>query len=361
MSSKRDYYEVLGVSREASSDEIRKSYRQCALKYHPDRNPGDKAAEEKFKEATEAFSILSDDQKRQMYDRYGHAGLGGSGGVDFSNVGIGDILSQFQDLFSDFFGGFSGFGGGRSSRGPERGQNVQVDVALTLEEVMTGVKREVEVVGAAPCETCSGSGAAPGTSPQRCNACGGSGQVASQRGFIVFASTCGQCRGTGKTVASPCEACKGHGHVEKRRKVLVNIPGGVDSGVQLRLSGQGMPGRPGAPAGDLYVQIHVQDDPRFERDGSDLILHESVSFSTAALGGKIEVRLPDKSTASVHLESGTQPGSLITLRGRGLPRLDRSGGRGDLHVVVNVVVPKKLSRKAKKLLEEFEAECTGNA
>jgi molecular chaperone DnaJ len=362
MTSKRDYYEVLGVSREAPSDEIRKAYRQNALKFHPDRNPGDKAAEEKFKEATEAFSVLSDDNKRAVYDRYGHAGLSGSGGVDFSNVGIGDILSQFQDLFSDFFGGFGGFGGGgRSGRGPERGQHVQVDVMLTLEDVMGGVKRELDVSGVAPCETCSGSGAAPGSTPQRCNACGGSGQMASQRGFIVFASTCPHCRGSGKTISSPCQSCKGQGQVERRRKVIVNIPAGVDNGIQLRLSGQGMPGRPGAPAGDLYVQIHVNDDARFERDGSDLVVHEAVSFLTAALGGKIEVKLPDNSAATVHLEPGTQPGSLVTVRGRGLPRLERSGTRGDLHVVVNVVVPRKLSRKAKKLLEEFEQECSGNA
>ena len=361
MTSKRDYYEVLSVSREASGDEIRKAYRQNALKFHPDRNPGDKAAEEKFKEATEAFSVLSDDNKRSVYDRFGHAGLSGSGGVDFSNVGIGDILSQFQDLFSDFFGGFGGFGGSGRSERSERGQHVQVDVMLTLEDVMTGIKREVDVTGAAPCEMCAGSGAAPGTSPQRCSACGGSGQTASQRGFIVFASTCSQCRGTGKSIGTPCQACKGHGQVERRRKVIVNVPAGVDNGIQLRLSGQGMPGHPGAPAGDLYVQIHVKEDPRYEREGSDLIVHEAVSFLTAALGGKFDVRLPDNSVATVHLDSGTQPGSLVTLRGRGLPRLDRSGMRGDLHVVVNVVVPKKLSRKAKKLLEEFEQECSGNA
>ena len=279
----------------------------------------------------------------------------------FSNMGIGDVLNQFQDLFSDFFGGFGGFGGSaRASRGQERGQHVQVEVVLSLQEVMTGVKREIEVNGVVPCDTCSGTGAAPGTSPQRCSACAGSGQVASQRGFIVFASTCSQCRGTGQTIASPCSSCKGQGRVERRRKVVVNIPAGVDNGIQLRISGQGMPGRPGAPAGDLYVQVHVSDDPRFEREGSDLLVHEAVSFSTAALGGKFEVKLPDSTSTQVEVAAGTQPGSLITVRGRGLPHLDRSGGRGDLHVVVNVLVPKKLSRKAKKLLEELETECAGN-
>ncbi len=359
MTTKRDYYEVLGVPREASNDEIRKAYRQAALKFHPDRNPGDKNAEESFKQATEAFSVLSDENKRHTYDRFGHAGLEASGGVDFSNVGIGDILSQFQDMFSDFFGGFGGFGGtSRSSRGADRGQHVQVNVVLSLKDVMAGVKREVEVNGVAPCDPCAGTGATPGTKPQRCSACGGSGQVASQRGFIVFASTCPQCRGTGKTVASPCSACNGQGRVERHRKVIVNIPAGVDNGIQLRLSGQGMPGRPGAPSGDLYVQIHVNDDPRFEREGSDLLVHEAVSFSTAALGGKFEVKLPDDSSVEIEVDAGTQPGSMLTKRGRGLPRLDRSGARGDLHVVVNVLIPKKLSRKAKKLIEELEQECS---
>ena len=358
MTSKRDYYEVLGVSRDASNDDIRKAYRQAALKFHPDRNPGDQAAEAKFKESTESFSVLSDENKRRTYDRFGHAGLQGAGSVDFSNVGIGDILSQFQDLFSDFFGGFGG--SARSSRGAERGQHVQVDVVLTLQDVMAGVRRDVEVNGVAPCDPCAGTGAAPGTSPQRCAACGGSGQVASQRGFIVFASTCPQCRGSGQTVATPCSSCKGQGRVERHRKVIVNIPAGVDNGIQLRLTGQGMPGRTGAPAGDLYVQVHVSEDPRFEREGSDLIVHEAVSFSTAALGGKFEVKLPDETSTPVEVGAGTQPGSLITVRGRGLPRLDRSGARGDLHVVVNVLVPKKLSRKAKKLLEELEHECSGS-
>jgi molecular chaperone DnaJ len=361
MTDKRDYYEVLEVGRDASADDVRKAYRQAALKFHPDRNPGNPEAEHKFKEATEAFSVLSDDNKRQTYDRFGHAGLQG-GGFDFSNMGMGDILSQFQDLFSDFFGGFGGFGGSsRVNRGSERGQHAQVDVVLTLQEAMTGVRREVEVSGVAPCDTCAGSGAAAGTSPQRCNACGGSGQVASHRGFIVFASTCPQCRGTGQTIATPCSTCRGQGKVERQRKVIVNIPAGVDNGIQLRLAGQGMPGRPGAPSGDLYVQVHVREDSRFEREGNDLIVHQSVSFTSAALGGKAEITLPDKTLVQVDIDPGTQPGSMITIRGRGLPRLDRTGSRGDLHVVVNVVVPKKLSRKARKLLEELEQECAGTA
>ncbi|HMA91094.1 MAG TPA: molecular chaperone DnaJ [Polyangiaceae bacterium] len=360
MTDKRDYYEVLGVSRDAAEDDIRKAYKQAALKHHPDRNPGNKDAEHKFKEATEAYSVLSDAEKRQVYDRFGHAGLEGRGGFDFSHAGMGDILSQFQDLFSDFFGGFGG--SSRSGRGSDRGQDVQVDVSVTLKEAMTGLKREVNVRGVAHCETCAGTGAAPGSRPERCNACGGSGQVATQRGFLMFATTCPRCRGRGEVVSSPCSTCSGQGRVERQKKVLVTIPAGIDSGQRLRVPGQGMGGRPGAPLGDLYVDIHVEDDPKFQRDGADLATQVHVHFGVAALGGRTELQLPDESRLNVTIEPGTQPGTVVTLRGQGMPRLDRHGGRGNLHVVVNVRVPKKVSKKAKKLLEELMTELgeTGN-
>ena len=358
MSEKRDFYIVLSVTREATDDEIKKAYRQCALKHHPDRNPGDKAAEEKFKEATEAYSVLSDAEKRAAYDRFGHAGLNGAQGFDFNGAGMGDILSHFQDMFSDFFGGFGGQGqpnGGRRKRGPDRGQDVRVETVISLKDALLGGKHEINVSGAAPCDTCNGSGAEPGTKTETCTQCRGSGQVTAQRGFIMFSSPCARCRGTGQFLPSPCKACHGSGAVERQRKVLVAIPGGIDSGQRLRVPGQGMPGPNGLPAGDLYVDIEVESDERFERQGADLGTRASISFAEAALGSKLEIRMPDDSLVSAEVHPGTQPNSVIVVRGQGMPRLDRHG-RGDLHVAVNVRVPKKLSKQAKKLLRELDAE-----
>jgi len=365
MSEKRDFYVVLSVSREASEDDIRKAYRQAALKHHPDRNPGDKAAEEKFKEATEAYSVLSDAEKRAAYDRFGHAGLSGAQGFDFNGAGMGDILSHFQDMFSDFFGGFGGQGqpsggGGRRKRGPDRGQDVRVEAVISLKDALTGGKHEITVSGAAPCDTCHGSGAVPGTKTEACSQCRGSGQVTAQRGFIMFSSPCARCRGTGQYLPSPCETCHGSGTVERQRKVLVAIPGGIDSGQRLRVPRQGMPGPNGLPAGDLYVDIEVESDERFERQGADLGTRASISFAEAALGSKLTITMPDDSVISAEVEPGTQPNSVIVVRGQGMPRLDRHG-RGDLHVAVNVRVPKKLSKQAKKLLRELEAEISSDA
>jgi molecular chaperone DnaJ len=354
MTDKRDYYEVLGVSKDAPGDDIRKAYKQAALKFHPDRNQGDKDAEHKFKEATEAYSVLSDGDKRQAYDRFGHAGVEGRGGFDFSQAGMGDILSQFQDLFSDFFGGFGG--SSRQGRNADRGQDVQVDVPVTLKEAMTGTKREVNVRGVAHCDECHGSGASPGSRADRCHACGGSGQVATQRGFLMFATTCPKCRGRGEVIGSPCTSCNGQGRVERQKKVLVSIPAGVDSGQRLRVPGQGMSGRNGASQGDLYVDIHLEGHPKFQREGNDLATQVQVHFGIATLGGRTEIQLPDDTRLNVTIQPGTQPGSVILLRGQGMPRLDQRGGRGDLHVVVSVLVPKKISKKAKKLLEELMQE-----
>ena len=356
MSEKRDFYVVLSVSREASEDEIRKAYRQAALKHHPDRNPGDAAAETKFKEASEAYAVLSDAEKRQAYDRFGHAGLSGQAG--FSDVG--DILSHFQDMFSDFFGGFGGQGqqGGRRKRGPDRGQDVRVEAVISLKDALLGGKHEITVSGAAPCDTCAGSGAEPGTKTETCTQCRGSGQVTAQRGFIMFSSPCARCRGTGQYLPSPCTTCHGSGAVERQRKVLVAIPGGIDSGQRLRVPRQGMPGPNGLPAGDLYVDIEVESDERFERQGADLGTRASVSFAEAALGSKIEITMPDDTVVSADVQPGTQPNSVIVVRGQGMPRLDRHG-RGDLHVAVNVRVPTKLSKQAKKLLRELETELGG--
>ena len=362
MSEKRDFYAVLSVTREASDDEIRKAYRQAALKHHPDRNPGDAAAELKFKEATEAYTILADAEKRQAYDRFGHAGLSGQGGFDFNGAGMGDILSHFQDMFSDFFGGFGGQGqqGGRRKRGPDRGQDVRVEATISLKDALLGGKHEITVSGAAPCDTCQGSGAEPGTQTETCTQCRGSGQVTAQRGFIMFSSPCARCRGTGQYLPSPCATCHGSGAVERQRKVLVAIPGGIDSGQRLRVPRQGMPGPNGLPAGDLYVDIEVEGDERFERQGADLGTRASISFAEAALGSKVEIKMPDDSVVSAEVQPGTQPNSVIVVRGQGMPRLDRHG-RGDLHVAVNVRVPTKLSKQAKKLLRELETELGGEA
>jgi molecular chaperone DnaJ len=360
MSEKRDFYEVLGVAREASDDDVRKAYRQSALKHHPDRNQGNPEAEAKFKEATEAYTVLSDRDKRTAYDRFGHAGLGG-GGFDFNNAGVGDILSHFQDMFSDFFGGAGGFaGGGGRRRPPERGQDVRVELTLSLAEALTGGKHEVSIHGAVACDTCHGSGAKPGTKPETCSQCRGSGQVTAQRGFIMFSSPCARCRGTGQMIASPCEPCHGQGAVEKQRKVLVNVPAGIDSEQRLRVPGQGMPGPANAPAGDLYVDIEVEADSHFERHGNDLGTRLTLSFAEAALGMVTKLVLPDEREVLVKVEGGAQPGSIVVVKGEGAPRLDRAG-RGDLHVMLAVQVPKKLSKNAKRLLQELEKELKGEA
>ncbi len=351
MSQKSDYYEVLGVSRTASSDEIRKAYKQAALKYHPDRNPGDPSAEAKFKEATEAFSVLSDDDKRQRYDQFGHAGLEGMGGFDFQNV---DIFSQFQDLFADFFGGFGGAPRSRRN-GPQRGADLRVQQRLTLTEAYQGCKKEIAVRAPSPCETCQGTGAAAGSGREVCSTCRGSGQVSNARGFVMFTTTCPTCRGEGSVLRQPCEVCRGAGQVEKSRKVLVTFPAGIDAGQRLRVPGQGVAGVRNGPAGDLYVDVDLDADERFERDGLDLITRASISFADASLGTKLKLPMLDDSSIEVAIPAGTQPGDVLTLKGKGMPRVD-GRGRGALHVVVQVAVPKRISRRAEGLLRELEQE-----
>lgn len=356
MSEKRDFYEVLGVERSSGDDDIRRAYRKLALKYHPDRNPDNPEAETRFKEATEAFTVLSDAEKRATYDRFGHAGLG-AGGFDFNNAGMGDLFSHFQDMFSDFFGGFGGQAGRRRGQTPQRGQDVRVEGVISLKDAMTGCKHQVTVRGSATCGTCNGTGAKAGSRPQDCVGCGGTGQMTTQRGFIMFSTTCTRCGGTGQVVGDPCETCHGQRFLEKERTVLVTFPAGIDSGQRLRVPGQGMPGPTNAPPGDLYVDVEVLADERFEREGADLGIRQTVSYRDAALGSSLVIALPDDSTVKVKVKAGTQPGSVITLRGEGMPRLN--GGRGDLHVVIGVAVPKKLSRRAKKLLEQLDEELGG--
>jgi molecular chaperone DnaJ len=356
---KRDYYEVLGVSREAGADDIRKAYRQAALKHHPDRNPGNADAEAKFKEATEAYSVLSDGEKRSQYDRFGHAGLGA--GFDFSSAGVGDILSQFQEMFSDFFGGFGGPGFGNARQREKRrtrGADVRVHAVLTLADAFMGGKHEAVIRGEAPCDTCSGSGAKPGTQPESCPQCHGTGQVTAQRGFIMFTTTCNRCAGRGSVVREPCTACRGQGTVERERKVLVSFPAGIETGHRLRVPGQGMPGPGSAPSGDLYVDVEIAPDERFERHGDDLGTRVEIPFTEAALGSEVSVTLPNGTEVTAEIPAGTQPGTIITANGKGMPRLDRSG-RGSLHFVVSVTIPKRLSKRAKQLIEELDEELHG--
>jgi molecular chaperone DnaJ len=356
---KRCYYEVLGVSREASSDELRKAYKQSAMRFHPDRNPNDPSAEQKFKEANEAFQILSDDNKRKVYDQFGHAGLEG-GGVDFG-AGIGDMFTHMQDLFQEMFSGGFGFGGQQRQ---QRGGDLRVQARLTLEDAAFGCKREISVQIPARCDDCGGAGAAAGTKPESCSTCRGTGQVSSARGFVMFTAPCSRCGGRGAVIKTPCKTCKGEGLVPKSKKVNVTFPAGIDSGQRLRVTGQGLPG-PHGP-GDLYVEIDIEDHPSFERDGVDVVTKITIPFAVAALGGEVRVPCLEKKngdgaepTLPVTLPPGTQPNHVITMKGKGMPRLD-GRGRGSLVVVVQVEVPKELSKRARELIDELHVELSGD-
>jgi molecular chaperone DnaJ len=354
MSSKRDYYDVLACSREATGDELRKAYRREALKHHPDRNPGDASAEAKFKEVNEAYQVLSDDQKRRVYDQFGHAGLDGSGGG--FDGGIGDVFAHMQDLFAEMFSG--GGGGAR----PHRGSDIRVQARLTLREAAFGCKREVSVRAPAQCTDCSGSGAKAGTKLETCSQCRGTGQISNARGFVMFTSTCTRCRGAGRVVKHPCPSCNGHGAVERARKVSVSFPAGIDAGQRLRVPGQGVAGQSGAPPGDLYVEIDVEDDPRFERDGADLVTRVRLPFTDAALGTELRVAALEAGDENAHLvfeiPAGTQSGAVFAMKGHGVPRLD-GRGRGSLVVMVQVEVPTALTPRARELLEQLSVELRG--
>jgi len=347
---KRDYYEVLGLGRTADGGEIKKAYRRLAMEYHPDRNPGIKEAEEKFKEAAEAYEVLSDDEKRAAYDRFGHEGLRRTGFEGFS--GVDDIFSHFSDLFGDLFGG----GGGRS-RGRPRGHDLRVDVELSFAEAVAGISKEVEVARHITCATCSGSGAKPGTLPERCSTCGGRGQVLHQQGFFMIGTTCPACRGEGTVIREKCKDCKGSGTTERTESLTVNIPAGVDNGQRLRISGRGEAAPRAGTPGNLYVDIHVAEDERFKRDGADIYSVVGVSITTAALGGTIDVPTLDDDvtgSAKLEIEPGTQPGTVQIRKGEGIPRLD-GYGRGNHVIEITVDVPRRLSDKQKELLREFAA------
>lgn len=349
--TKRDYYEVLSISRNASETEIKKAYRQLAKKYHPDLNPGNREAEEKFKEASEAYEVLRDPEKRQIYDRFGHAGLEGRGFHGFS--GVEDIFSSFGDIFDSFFG----FGPGQSRQrrhGPVAGADLKTELQLTFQEAVFGCERKVDVVREINCKTCQGSGLKSGHSPETCSACGGRGQVQHSRGFLSIAITCPRCHGTGQMITHPCEKCKGQGRVSDKKKVSVEIPAGVDEGMHIRLAGEGGVGARGGPPGDLYVQLYVPPDPLFHRKEEHIYTSAQIGLAQAALGAEIEVQTLD-GKERIQIPKGTQSGDTITLKEKGVPRIQKHG-RGSHFVEIKVKIPTRLSRRQEELLREFAEE-----
>jgi molecular chaperone DnaJ len=348
--SKRDYYQVLGVARDASEQDIKSAYRKLALRHHPDRNPGDKGAEDKFKEAAEAYAVLADSDKRARYDRFGHAAVAGSGGAPGFDP---TIFSEFDDIFGSI-GDIFGFGGGRRRGGPQRGADLRYDLDISFEQSATGAETTVQIPRRETCETCTGTGAAPGSSPTTCPQCRGSGQLRYQQGFFTVARTCGQCRGNGRIVTKPCQTCHGAGTVEQLRKLTVKIPAGIATGQRLRLMNEGEAGAQGGPPGDLYVVLNVQEHPFFQRDGNDLACEIPVNFTTLALGGEIKVPSIKKDAETLKVPEGTATGSVFRLRGKGMP--DVSGrGRGDLLVTVQAITPRKLTKEQRKLFEQLAA------
>ena len=367
MSEKRDYYEVLGVSKDADAKEIKKAYRKLAMKYHPDKNPGDKAAEEKFKEINEAYEVLSDEEKRSTYDRFGHDGLNGQagfgGGQGFGGFGGSGGFGGFEDIFGDIFGsGFGGFGGSGGSsrrRGPRRGADIRQSVTIKFEEAAFGKKIKVKINRSEECDECHGSGAKPGTTKKTCPTCHGSGTVQSvQRtpfGNIASQRTCSTCNGEGEINESPCNKCHGKGSVRKTKTIEVDIPAGIDDGQMIKLSGQGEVGEKGGPRGDLYIVVNVQKHEIFTREGYDVYIEMPIRFTQAALGDKLEVPTLD-GKVSYTLPEGTQTGTVFRLREKGIPKL-RSNSRGDQYVKVIIDTPKKLNDEQKELLRKFDESC----
>jgi len=346
MSNKRDYYDVLGVNRNASEDELKSAYRKLALKFHPDRNPGDKAAEENFKEAAEAYEVLRDREKRGIYDQFGHAGLEGSGFSGFG--GFEDIFSSFGDIFEDFFGFQRG---GRSRSRAQRGADLRYDLTLSFMDAAFGKETEIEVGKLETCPDCRGNGCEAGHHPETCRQCGGTGQVSRSQGFFTVRSACPVCRGHGQMITHPCPRCRGNGQIQINKRVSVKIPAGVDNGSRLRLTGEGEPGAYGGPTGDLYVFIHVQPHDFFERRDNDVICQVTLSFVQAALGDKITVPTLDGSK-TLDIPKGAQPGDVFYFHGEGVPSL-RTRKRGDQIIQVVIKTPTGLSKKQEELLREF--------
>ncbi|WP_300365668.1 molecular chaperone DnaJ [Brachyspira sp.] len=363
MAEKRDYYEVLGVAKTATNEEIKKAYRKLAMQYHPDRNPGNKEAEDKFKEATEAYEILSDEKKRSQYDQFGFQGVHsdfadayGRGGFDFSSMfGGGGGFGDLDDIFSSFFGG--GFSG-RGSRSQRRGNDIRHDVTLSLEDAVFGKKMEIKLDKNDTCDACNGTGAEPGTKTQTCPTCGGSGEVRMTQGFFSVRRTCSRCNGSGSIVATPCKKCRGAGTVRKTKIISVNIPKGIDDNTQLRVSGEGE-AIGGGIAGDLYLYIHVSPHSHFVRDGIDLITEVGINIAQAALGADIFIQTLDNKKVKIKIPAGTNSGQVFKLKGSGASHINRAG-RGDLFVIVNIDVSSKLSSEEKKLFSELKKVMPSN-
>ncbi|MBX7057306.1 MAG: molecular chaperone DnaJ [Leptospirales bacterium] len=356
--AERDYYEVLGVGRQASKEEVKKAYRQLAIKYHPDKNRGNKEAEEKFKEATEAYEVLSDDEKRRVYDQYGKAGLGGAGGpggfgykayTDFS-----DIFGDIGDIFSEFFGGGGGFAGGRRG-GARRGADLRYNLEISLEDAAIGKEARIEIPRLEGCEECGGSGARKGSQAQSCTVCGGAGQVRRTQGFFSVTTSCPRCQGRGVVIADPCSACRGQGVSEKRRTLNIKIPPGVESGSRLKVSGEGEGGPGGGPRGDLYVVTHIRPHEIFERQGNDLIVQANIPLTVGLLGGEIEAPTIEGKRVRMKIPAGTESGQIFRLKGKGMPYVG-GYGKGDQHVVISLKLPRNLSRKARDLVAELQKE-----
>jgi len=355
--AKRDYYEILGTERKASDEEIKKAYRKLAVKYHPDKNPGDKTAEERFKELGEAYEVLSDPQKRAAYDEYGHAAFDRRAG-GFGRGGFHDPFEVFREvfggggLFGDLFGG-----GGFDPNQPQRGDDLRYDMEISFEEAAHGCEREIPITKQEKCDACGGSGAEPGSRVKPCATCGGRGQVMTSRGIFSIAQTCPQCQGAGRVIEKPCKVCRGGGRRERTSKINLQIPAGVDTGTRLRSVGKGEAGFRGGPPGDLYVVIHVRPHEIFQRDGDDLLCEVPISIVQAALGTEIEVPTLD-GHASIKVPPATQPGTMFRLKGKGVKNI-QGYGHGDLHVRMNVEVPTHLTAAQKAKLEEFAELCSG--
>jgi molecular chaperone DnaJ len=356
--AKRDYYEVLGVQRNASEADLKSAFRKSAMQYHPDRNPGDKVAEQKFKELNEAYEVLKDPQKRAAYDQFGHAAFeggrsaGGPGGFgpDFASS-MSDI---FDDLFGEFMGGRRG-AGGRGRGGHERGADIRYQMEISLAEAFTGKQAQIRVPTSVTCDTCKGSGAKPGSRPTSCSTCGGHGKVRASQGFFTIERTCPTCQGRGEVIDDPCASCQGSGRVMKERTLQVSIPAGVEDGTRIRLAGEGEAGVRGGPPGDLYIFLSIRPHEFFQRDGADVFCRVPISMVTAALGGTIEVPTLDGSRVKVPVPAGTETGKQFRLRGKGMPVL-RSKVQGDMYIQVEVETPKNLTRRQRELLEEFDRE-----